>query len=539
MAKSDKAREIELWKTEGPLRQSARDKRAAKANRKSFVDVPLTDEKNYEEIMSKARLDLAPIEAPAMPLVKESIIELKSDMCFLRSVTRNRVNKHTNHKNHCNKTKALSRETVKESINVAIDETKGCLFDGAVGKWSTGIFRPETPKGHREHDEHCAPAGFVSEIFFGLVHTPIPMKQALNIPAAKAAVDAEWHKLEVTQQAWDKSTVMSKKDVIANAVKKGKKVYFGSLMDLCHEKHSELEKHLRKYKGRVVFRGDQVRDESGFFAVFSEQGTSASHQSGAKLLDAIARMPGCDGGDSDAVGAYTQCPLSDAEFLLDDSGDLETWISLPPTRRPKSWDNIDEPVCRLRLNLYGHPLAGLLWEKYCQKALFEEGFEKVKGWECMYKHVKDQLFLSVYVDDFKMAGNKTTLKPMWEKIGKRIKLEESVPLDGNVYLGCGQHNVKTDLKLLKEKEEFWKDLNTVRPHEVDPESDQNSTSGETSKASDSCPKKTGKRKAKAKAKAKAKPAEVKKSGSCGIIMPPLPSMLSASPTDKSHVKSYE
>jgi hypothetical protein len=79
MKKSDKAREVELWKTEGPLRQSARDKRAAKANRTSFVDVPLTDEKNYEEIMSKARLDLAPIEVPAMPLVKESIIELKSD----------------------------------------------------------------------------------------------------------------------------------------------------------------------------------------------------------------------------------------------------------------------------------------------------------------------------------------------------------------------------------------------------------------------------------------------------------------------------
>ena len=154
----------------------------------------------------------------------------------------------------------------------------------------------------------------------------------------------------------------------------------------------------------------------------------------------------------------------------------------------------------------------------------------------MYKHVKDQLFLSVYVDDFKMAGNKSTLKPMWEKIGKRIKLEESVPLDGNVYLGCGQHNVKTNLKLLKEKEEFWKDLNTVRPHEVVPESDQTGTEDQ---ATDSCPKKAGKRKVKAKAKAKAKPTKAKKSGSCSIIMQPLPSMPPTSPADKSHVKSYE
>ena len=76
-------------------------------------------------------------------------------------------------------------------------------------------------------------------------------------------------------------------------------------MSLCHEKHSELAPAFRRYKGRVVFRGDQVRDESGYYAVFSEQGTSASHMAAAKFLDAIARCPGNNGEDSDAVGAYT------------------------------------------------------------------------------------------------------------------------------------------------------------------------------------------------------------------------------------------
>ena len=35
-------------------------------------------------------------------------------------------------------------------------------------------------------------------------------------------------------------------------------------MTLCHEKHSELKlpTELKKYKGRVVFRGDCVKDES-------------------------------------------------------------------------------------------------------------------------------------------------------------------------------------------------------------------------------------------------------------------------------------
>ena len=45
----------------------------------------------------------------------------------------------------------------------------------------------------------------------------------------------------------------------------------------------------------------------------------------------------------------------------------ETWITLPADRRPKEWDLIEEPVVMLERNLYGHPLAGLLWEKWCKK----------------------------------------------------------------------------------------------------------------------------------------------------------------------------
>ena len=39
------------------------------------------------------------------------------------------------------------------------------------------------------------------------------------------------------------------------------------------------------------------------------------------------------------------------------------------------------------------------------------GFEKVKGWECLYVHREDQLFLSVYVDDFKLACRRGHTSP--------------------------------------------------------------------------------------------------------------------------------
>ena len=60
------------------------------------------------------------------------------------------------------------------------------------------------------------------------------------------------------------------------------------------------------YKGRVVFGGNQIKDENGIQAVFAEQGTSASHMICAKFLDAVARLPGYAGEDADAQKAYTQ-----------------------------------------------------------------------------------------------------------------------------------------------------------------------------------------------------------------------------------------
>ena len=46
-------------------------------------------------------------------------------------------------------------------------------------------------------------------------------------------------------------------------------------MDLCHLKNSELEPQFQTYKGRVVLRSDIVNDDSGSYAVFTEQGSSA------------------------------------------------------------------------------------------------------------------------------------------------------------------------------------------------------------------------------------------------------------------------
>ena len=71
--------------------------------------------------------------------------------------------------------------------------------------------------------------------------------------------------------AWNLTKARSKKEVIDEARKKGATVHFASLMDICHLKNAELEAKHQKYKGRVVLRGDIVKDDSGSYAVFTEQ----------------------------------------------------------------------------------------------------------------------------------------------------------------------------------------------------------------------------------------------------------------------------
>ena len=72
----------------------------------------------------------------------------------------------------------------------------------------------------------------------------------MKIPAAKAAVDKEWEKLEKIS-AWNLTRVRSKKEVIDEARTSGAKVHVASLMDIFHLKNAELETKDQKYTGRV------------------------------------------------------------------------------------------------------------------------------------------------------------------------------------------------------------------------------------------------------------------------------------------------
>ena len=212
-------------------------------------------------------------------------------------------------------------------------------------------------------------------IHYNLVHKFIPMPQATKIPAAKAAVDKEWEKLEKIP-AWDLTKVMSKKQVIDEARMSGATVHFASLMDICHLKNAALEAKHQKYKGRVVLRGDIVKDDSGSYAVFTEQGSSASQMTAAKIMDIISRLLGCDGQAADAVSAYTQVKMEDAHKLLKipKSECSDIWIRLS---RHKGQNH--GPVWNTQLFLLNGICTVILWQDCCGKGNLRKSYCSTVG----------------------------------------------------------------------------------------------------------------------------------------------------------------
>ena len=146
---------------------------------------------------------------------------------------------------------------------------------------------------HRYHEDHIAGGGMNSLSHFS---------SSNENTRSKGGSGKLMRKLEkiLPRQL---TKVRNKKEVIEEARNKEREVHFASLMDLCHLKKSELEPQFQKYQGRVVLRGDLVKDDSGSYAVFTEQGSSASQMTAANVMDIISRPPGCAGQAADAVSA--------------------------------------------------------------------------------------------------------------------------------------------------------------------------------------------------------------------------------------------
>ena len=66
-------------------------------------------------------------------------------------------------------------------------------------------------------------------------------------------------------------------------------------------------------------------------------------------------------------------------------------------------------VVPLKKALYGHPDAGGYWEQRCTRLVLQCGFEQIEGWPSVFWHEQSRALLTIYGDDFKMAGPSSEL----------------------------------------------------------------------------------------------------------------------------------
>ena len=167
-------------------------------------------------------------------------------------------------------------------------------------------------------------------------------------------------------------------------------------------------------------------DDSGSYAVFTEQGPSASQKTAPKAAD--------------AVSAYTQVKMEDASTLLKTQSQNVQIFGYRRTsgqnhgQTSKTQWFLSKGICTV-----------ILWQEYDGKGNLRKfywntvGTNKVWNCECSFVNRARGLFLSVYSDDIKLAGKTKNTEPTWKILMDDVDLGEPTSfLDHHVYLGCTQ-----------------------------------------------------------------------------------------------------
>ena len=263
----------------------------------------------------------------------------------------------------------------------------------------------------------------------GLLSIPLPAMvtrllsrpEMASDPKAVKAVREEADAL-TGELTWLLETVTEKDDLVADAQSSGVKIHLGQLMSICSVKFWERPKDFHKYKGRICFRGDIVKDENGVAAVFEELSASPAAIQGANANIAFGLLPGHKTSTADAVRAYVQSLLR---------GKHKTWVLIPKELWPDDWhkQGFRKPMCLLNKALYGHPDAGGHWERHLTAAIVKIGGKAVENHPSNFWFPKTGLLLTVYVDDLMLSGPTAEHDAFWQAIQKAgIRIDPPEPL---------------------------------------------------------------------------------------------------------------
>ena len=237
------------------------------------------------------------------------------------------------------------------------------------------------------------------------------------------------------RQVWDESTVCEWSD----AARLGE-ACVGRVFAIMGEKHAEVTKNPadRTYKARCVFAGNAVQTSSGqpAWELYQEVSQTPAAMQTVRAALAVAGLRGFTPKVRDATQAYLQS-------RIDTPDRPATWVRLPKAWWPPSWHGkYRDPVCRLRLALYGHPESGALWDKHLAGILTGLGWVRQEIHPGLWIHRETGAILTVYVDDLMMAAHARDEQRLWATLEKQVEFgEKATPIAK--FLG-GEHAFHSD-----------------------------------------------------------------------------------------------
>ena len=167
----------------------------------------------------------------------------------------------------------------------------------------------------------------------------------------------------------------------------------------------------QKYKGRVVLRGDIVKDDPGSYAVFTEQGSWAHKWQPRKSW---ISYPDCRDAQDKQQTQYPLKPRSKwkmhRRLLKIPKSECQTFgYVYQSTNGPNHG-----PVWKTQLSLLNGICTVILWQDSYGKGNLRKSYWNMAGRKFQIVNVslyivEKGLFLSMYVDDIKLAGRNKIL----------------------------------------------------------------------------------------------------------------------------------
>lgn len=223
------------------------------------------------------------------------------------------------------------------------------------------------------------------------------------------------------KEVWDDSSVMEKSDRLDQTRRQSRTSHLAEVMAIASIKNWESPDK-RRYKDRLIFRGDQIKDSWGGAAQFGEMYSTPTNIQSINVAIMYGMMLGNAISTADCAWAFPH-----AFFLLEE----EAFVVLPRELwLPSRVGHFKQPTVRLRKAPYGHPLASVMWDRHFRGVLLVEmGLIVVEGHLSIFRDTATGLLIVVYVDDVLVARPSEHHAAFWRSLQRHVETDEVEPLN--------------------------------------------------------------------------------------------------------------